>query len=297
MPSVRSNGIDIEYDEFGAPGDPPMLLVMGLAMQMIGWPDPFCEKLAAHGFRVIRFDNRDVGLSTKFPPASLPGPIRMRLLAAMGRGFSAPYTLHDMAQDAVGLLDQLDVASVHLVGASMGGMISQLLAISHPDRVRTLTSVMSSSGHPALPPPYPSVIKRMVLDRPSGEDPEAMIEYSVRFKEVIGSPDYPEHPDETRARTRRYLERNFSRHAFNHHMAAILRTGNRSRRLRDIRVPTLVVHGAADRMVPPIHGRHTARCIPGARLEIIPGMGHDLPTQLHERLAALVAEHAQPHNN
>ncbi len=292
MPGIRANGIELEYDAFGAPSHPPVLLIQGLAMQMIAWPESFCERLAAHGYRVIRFDNRDVGLSTKLPPAELPGPVRMRILGALGRRVRVPYTLRDMMTDTVGLMDALELADAHVVGASMGGMIAQLLTIHHADRVRTLTTIMSSSGHPALPPPHPAVLKRMILDRPSGDDPEEMIEYAVRFKEVIGSPAYPEHPDETRARTRRFLDRNFSRHAFRHHMAAVIASGNRSRLLRNIRTPTLVIHGGADRMVPPVHGRHLARCIPNARLEIIPGMGHDLPAQLHERLASLVAGHA-----
>lgn len=293
MPSIPANGIRLEYDEFGSAQDPVILLVMGLATQMVAWPVPFCEQLAGQGFRVIRFDNRDVGLSTKFHGASAPGPVKARLHYLLGRGFEVPYTLADMASDAVSLLDALEIDSAHVAGVSMGGMIGQRMAIDHPQRLRSLISIMSSSGHRSLPGPRASVIRQMVFSRPKRPDRDALMDYMLRLMDQIGSPGYPVAEEDRRRQIALSLDRSINPPAFKRHMAAVLHDGDRSEELRGVQAPTLVVHGLDDPLVPVECGQHVAECIPDARLEMIPGMGHDLPPGLLPELARLISEHAR----
>lgn len=293
MPSMPANGIRLEYDEFGSTEDPAILLIMGLATQMVAWPVSFCEQLAECGFRVIRFDNRDVGLSTKFHGATAPGPVKARVNYMLGRRFDVPYTLADMATDAVALLDALEVERAHVAGVSMGGMIGQRMAIDHPHRLHSLTSIMSSSGHRKLPGPRPGVIRHMIFSRPSRPDREALMDYMLALLERIGSPGYPVAEEERRKQIALSLDRSINPPAFRRHMAAVLHDGDRSDQLRGVQAPTLVVHGTDDPLVPVECGKHAAECIPDARLELIPGMGHDLPPGLFPELIRLISEHAR----
>ena len=276
----------IAHERFGDPGDPAMLLVMGLGMQMLAWDDAFCELLVAEGFQVIRFDNRDVGLSSK------TGGKRVNLTAGMlGFTGSATYTLDDMAADAVGLLDELGLERAHFVGASMGAMISQQAAAHHPDRVLSLTSIMAGSGRRALGTlPRPDVLRRLL--RAPATNREAFIDEMVEMFGRIGSPGYPGDEAVLRDRIGRSYDRSFHPEGTARQLMAILASGDRRRDLARIKAPTLVIHGAADRLVPPAAGRDVAAAVPGARLELIEGMGHDLPPQLWPRLVGLIAEHA-----
>ncbi len=295
MPVVNiKNGLEIAYDEFGDSSAPPMLLVMGLGTQMIAWPDPFCEGLAGHGFRVIRFDNRDVGLSTKFHDAESPKMLGMWLKSKLGlRIRNAPYDLYDMAFDAVGLMDELQVPSAHVVGASMGGMIAQILGARHGERVRSLTSIMSTTGNPRLPGPTSEIRKQMFFARPKNPDRETLISHSMETLRMIGSPGYPSPDDELRSKVTRSMDRAFYPPGYVRHVAAIVAAGDRSREVSEISVPTLVVHGADDPLVPVACGKDTVARIDGARFEVIAGMGHDLPTALIPELADLIGTHAR----
>ena len=293
MPSIVANGIKLEYESLGHEGAPAMLLVMGLGMQLVSWPDPFCRMLVEHGFRVVRFDNRDCGLSQKMDPLGRPHLLRTILRARLGLPAHAPYGLEDMALDAVGLLDALGIRAAHVVGASMGGMIGQLLAARHPHRVLTLTSIMSSTGARYLPEAKASV-RRQLLRRPADpRDVDCVTDHLVRMFTVIGSPAYRTPPDELRARIRRSVERSYHPAGVLRQMTAIIADGDRSARLRSISCPTLVIHGRADPLVPFACGVDTAVKIPNSRLVAIDGFGHDFPAQLFERLAGLIAHHAR----
>jgi pimeloyl-ACP methyl ester carboxylesterase len=281
-----SDEIDLCFETFGEPGDPAMLLVMGLGTQMLGWPDAFCEQLAARGRFVIRYDNRDVGRSTHFtgqrPPTVKQLLTRSRTCAA--------YSLADMAQDGIDLLDHLEMPRAHVVGVSMGGMIAQTMAARHPRRVLSLASLMSNTGHywrgmPGLRA-YP-----IFLRRPAG-DLAAAIDSVVATFRTIGSPDYPFDEDEIRDIAVRSYERGYDPAGAGRQLAAILAAGDRTRELAAITAPTLVVHGTRDVMVTPSGGRATARAIKGSRLVLIDGMGHDLPRELWGRLIDLVEENA-----
>jgi pimeloyl-ACP methyl ester carboxylesterase len=284
--TVKANGIDIVYDTFGEATAPPMLLVMGLGEQLIAWDDAFCEALAGLGFWVIRFDNRDVGLSTRFDEAGIPDILAMM----QGKPIQPPYTLRDMAADAVGLLDALDIESAHVVGVSMGGMIAQEMAIGYPDRVRTLTSIMSSTGNPKLPPPRPEAAAILVTPAPT--DREGYLEHSLQVWHVLNGPAFP--LDEERARTRagNNFDRGLSPAGTMRQLAAILGSGSRREALTAVTVPTLVIHGDADPLVPVEGGIDTAETIPGAELLIIEGMGHDLPPAVAPRVIEAIVRHA-----
>jgi pimeloyl-ACP methyl ester carboxylesterase len=280
MPQAASNGIELEYETFGASGDPPLLLVMGLGAQMISWDDEFCEAFADRGFFVIRFDNRDVGLSTKIdaPDADV---LAAATAAMAGQPVDAPYLLSDMAADAWGLLDALDIDRAHLIGASMGGMIVQSMAIARPDRVMSLTSIMSTTGDPDVGMPHPDVLH--VLMEPAPVEREAYIEHSVRNSRAIGS---PEHFEEERARRKaaRSYDRCFHPKGVTNQLLAILASGSRSAALRELRLPALVIHGDADPLVDVSGGERTAECLAGSELLILEGMGHDLPTHYWARI-------------
>jgi proline iminopeptidase len=293
MAAIQSNGITLEYESLGDPAAPAVLLIMGLGTQMIAWPDPFCARLVREGFRVVRFDNRDCGLSQKLDELGRPRISRAIVRALLGLPVRAPYGLDDMARDAVGLLDALQIPAAHVVGASMGGMIGQLLAANYPERVRSFTSIMSTTGARHLP--QPSVrVRRQLLRRPT--DPsnvDSIIEYYERLFAVIGSPGYPTPPEELRARIRRAVERSYYPPGFLRQMAAVMASGDRSLVLGRISCPTLVIHGKADPLVPYPGGVDTAYRIRDARLVLLDGFGHDFPPQLYERFGDLITAHAR----
>ncbi len=295
MPQASANGITIEYESFGSDSDPALLLIMGLGMQLVAWPEPFCGDLASRGFHVIRYDNRDTGFSTKFDDAEVPGLVPMLLKSALHLPVRVPYTLRDMADDAAGLLDALDLESAHLVGASMGGMIAQNFSVQHPARISSLTSIMSTSGHRSLPGADPLVSRHLFRSRPAGNDRETIIAFNMRTIELIGSPAYPIEGEKLRELASRGFDRCYYPAGIGRHIAAIIEDGDRRSRLQEIMAPTLVIHGREDRLVPLAGGIDTAENVPGATLEIIDGMGHNLPEELWPRLVELIAAHAQQH--
>lgn len=292
MPQVNANDISIEYESFGASSDPTLLLVMGLGMQMIAWPEQFCRELASRSYHVIRYDNRDTGFSTKFDGQTAPSVLSLIVRSALRLPVRAPYTLRDMANDAVGLLDAIDVQEAHIVGASMGGMIAQNIAASHPQRVRTLTSIMSTSGHRSLPGADPLVSRHLFRTRPTGNDRDAVIAHNMRTIELIGSPAYPVDEETRREMVSISFDRCFYPEGFTRHVAAIVQDGDRRQRLSTISAPTLVIHGREDPLVPLAGGIDTAKHIPGAELEIIDGMGHNFPVELWPQIIDLIADHA-----
>jgi len=284
--TVRVGEIDLAYETFGDPSDPAVLLVMGLATQMLGWPDALCTGLAERGHHVIRFDNRDIGLSTHLSDA--PAADVMALMA--GDTSSASYRLSDMAADAVGLLDALGIESAHVVGASMGGMIAQTVAIEHPERVRTLTSIMSTTGDPSVGAPTPAAMGALLAPPPTTRD--GAIEGTVAAYRVIGSPAYPFDEAELRERAGIAYDRGHDPAGVSRQLAAILASGDRTAKLRELAVPTLVIHGDRDVLVQPSGGEATAAAIPGAEHVVIEGMGHDLPAALVPELVDRIAAHA-----
>jgi proline iminopeptidase len=292
MPSLNANGIRIAFDTAGDPKSVPLLLVSGLGLQLTAWPDEFVEGLVELGFYVIRFDNRDSGLSTKFEHAGTPSLTLAWLKSLLHIPLKPPYRLEDMADDAIGVLSALGVARAHVVGMSMGGMVGQLMAAKYPSRVLSLTSIMSSSGRRGLPGPTPAA-RRALLRRPRGAaDIDTAIDYNVQLLQAIGSPAYPTPEKHLRRRVARALRRNCCPGGVVRQMLAVTACGDRTPQLQTIVAPTLVIHGAADPLVPLACGVATAQAIPGARLEVIEGMGHDLPAQLLERLLALIDAHA-----
>jgi pimeloyl-ACP methyl ester carboxylesterase len=268
------NGIEIAYQEIGDPAAEPLLLAMGLATQMLAWDEGFCAMLAERGFRVVRFDNRDIGHSTKIEAAGLPSRTDMLL----GRRRTAPYLLRDMAADTTGLMDFLEIDAAHLVGASMGGMIAQTIAIRSPERVRSLVSMMSSTGNRWLGVPTWKAFGTL-FGRPA-PGREAAIEHTVRTFRAIGSPGYP--MDETRFRelAGASYDRSHSRAGIARQLHAITASGDRTAALGRLRRPATVLHGGSDPLIRPAAGRATARAIRDSRLRIFEGMGHDLPREL-----------------
>ncbi|PQO99454.1 alpha/beta hydrolase [Massilia phosphatilytica] len=292
MPSLNANGIRIAFDTAGDPKSVPLLLISGLGLQLTAWPDEFVEGLVELGFYVIRFDNRDSGLSTKFEHAGTPSLTLAWLKSLLRLPLKPPYRLEDMADDAIGVLSALGVARAHVVGMSMGGMVGQLMAAKYPSRVLSLTSIMSSSGRRGLPGPTPEA-RRALLRRPRGPgDIDGAIDYNVALLQAVGSPAYPTPEKHLRRRVARALRRNCCPGGVVRQMLAVTACGDRTPQLQTIVAPTLVIHGAADPLVPLACGVDTAHAIPGARLEVIEGMGHDLPSQLLERLLALIDAHA-----
>ena len=288
MPFTTVHGVRIAYETSGDAAGAPLLLIMGLGMQLTGWPDDLVEGLEELGYYVIRFDNRDCGLSEKFDHAGTPS-VPLALVKTLVRWpLKGAYTFADMAQDAVGVLDALGIGKAHVVGASMGGMIAQVLAARHPERVLSLTSIMSSSGRRGLPGPTRAA-RAILFKRPAKPgDFDSLVTHGTRVFQVIGSPAYPTPAPVLRARVGAQIKRNVCPGGVLRQMVAIAASGDRSKLLATIGVPTLVIHGAADPLVPLACGQDTARQIPGARLEVIEGMGHDLPSQLTERLLSLI---------
>src|SRR3989441_742140 len=278
MPAARANGIEIAYETFGAPEGRPLLLIMGLAAQMILWDDHFCAALASRGHRVIRFDNRDVGLSSKLEEAGMPDAAAAMQTAFLGQRVDAPYTLRDMAADAVGLLDALGIAAAHVVGASMGGMIAQAMAIAHRARVLSLTSIMSSTGDRSLPPARPEAAALLLL--PVAADRAGNVERAVHIFRTIGSPGFPFDEARVRELAVRSYDRCFHPAGVARQLVAILASGSRRQALAAVTVPTLVIHGRDDPLVPLEAGPHTARAGPGAAPPGIDGTGHRPPRAL-----------------
>lgn len=288
--SVYVNDIELVYDTFGEDSASPLLLIMGLGAQMIAWDEGFCTQLAGKGYRVIRFDNRDVGLSTKFDEAGVPDVLTVMQAQAQGEAVQAPYTLGDMADDAVGLLDALEVESAHVVGISMGGMIAQMMTTQDPGRVRTLTSIMSTTGDPELPPPEPEALS--ILLTPAPTDRAGYIENSVQASRVLSGPGFPTDEERTRERAGQFFDRSLNPEGTARQLAAVIASGSRKEALRSVTVPTLVIHGDADPLVPVECGRDTADAIPGAELLIIEGLGHDLPPAVWPQVIDAIARHA-----
>jgi pimeloyl-ACP methyl ester carboxylesterase len=287
---VKVNGIEIVYDTFGEPAMVPILLIMGLGEQMIGWDEDFCTQLASHGYWVIRFDNRDVGLSTRLDEAGVPNILALMQAQAQGEPMQVPYLLRDMADDAAGLLDALGVESAHVVGISMGGMIAQEMVIHHPKRVRTLTSIMSSTGNPDLPPPKNEAMSILVTPFPTHR--EGYIENAIQTWRILSGPGFPIEEDRIRERAGRSFDRGLSLAGTARQLAAVLASGSRKEALRSITHKTLVIHGDADPLVPIECGKDTAESIPGAELQIIEGMGHDLPLAVIPRVIEAIVHHA-----
>jgi pimeloyl-ACP methyl ester carboxylesterase len=281
-----ANGIELCYQEMGDAEGEPLLLVMGLATQMLAWDEGFCGLLVERGFRVVRFDNRDIGRSTRITAAGVPRRVDMML----GRRGSAPYLLRDMAADTVGLMDHLGVDSAHVAGASMGGMIVQTLAIEHPDRVRSMVSIMSNTGSRWTGMPSRKAMAVLLGRPPRGR--EAAIERAVKTFGVIGSPGYPFDEERLRDVAGRSYDRGHSAAGVLRQLHAITASGDRTQALHGVRVPTTVIHGKRDVLVRPAGGRATARAIPNARLKLIDGMGHDLPRQLWPVFAEEIADTA-----
>ncbi|QLA18844.1 alpha/beta fold hydrolase [Desulfolutivibrio sulfoxidireducens] len=294
MADIHANGITIHYECFGPPGCETILLIAGLGAQMIRWSVPFCQEMAARGFRVIRFDNRDAGLSTHFGECPAPEFGALSEALAQGRQPEAPYTLHDMTEDAIGLLDALSIERAHLVGRSMGGMIAQLAASEHPLRVMSLTSIMSSTGNPSLPGSAPDVMTMLTRQAPNPFVDEAgFAAHSLAFARRIASPGYPFDETANRALILEEVTRAYDPSGFGRQIAAIAVTGDIRSRLSKITVPTLVVHGADDPLVPLAAGKDTATSIYGAEFMVIEGMGHDLPPALYEMVVDAITWNAR----
>jgi len=272
MPVARANGVELFYESFGDPSAPPLVLVMGLGAQLLGWDEQLCLRLAARGYRVVRFDNRDVGLSSR----------------CAGR---SPYALEDMADDVAGLLDALALPAAHVVGCSMGGMIAQLLAIHHPSRVRSLASIMSSTGAPGVG--WPRADALWVLMQPTPPERAAFIEHMLRVMRFIGSPAYPLDEAAARERIAKGFDRGHDGVGVARQARAVLAQRDRTDGLGRVTVPAVVIHGEADVLVQPDGGAATARCLPGARFVSVPGMGHDLPAPLWPLLVDTIDSNAR----
>ncbi len=284
---ASANGIELCYQEMGRPDGEPLLLVMGLATQMIAWREGFCGLLAERGYRVIRFDNRDIGRSTKIDSAGVPSKLDLLL----GRRDTAPYLLRDMAQDAVGLLDFLELDSAHVVGASMGGMIVQQMAIEHARRVRSMVSIMSTTGNRRSGQPTLKSMGLLLGSPPKGRD--QVIARAVQTFKVIGSPGFPFEEDMVREMAARSYDRGHSAAGVTRQLHAIVASGDRTKALHHVQLPAAVIHGTRDPLVKPSGGRATARAIPGARLMMIDGMGHDLPRDLWPTFAEAIDTNAR----
>ncbi len=293
MPNIRANNIDIYYEENGPADAPVILLVMGLGAQMIAWPDAFIHGLVSKGFRIIHYDNRDVGMSQRMEGAQAPNLVWTMFKARIGLPVSVPYTLGDMAGDGIGLLDALGIDKAHVVGASMGGMIVQLMAATHPERTLSMTSIMSSSGKPGLPGARADIQRRFMVKRAPDASREEAVAFGAELVSSFSFPD-PARPENAHAEmTAKAFDRGYYPVGTRRQLLAIIADGSRVERLKKIAVPTLVVHGGADPLVPKEGSEDIARHIPGARLEIIDEMAHDLPPSQVGRMVDLIAGHAK----
>ncbi len=292
MAKVSANGVEIEIEEAGPASGEPVLLIMGLAGQLVHWPLAFVDRLADAGKRVIRMDNRDVGLSQKFHEKRALPPIAIAALAPLLVPLRlAPYTLEDMARDSVGVLDALGVTRAHVVGVSMGGMVGQVMSAQAPQRVASLTAIMSNTNNPALPKADRAILRSLFAPQPKAKSREELIERALKKWDIIGSPDGGHDPVEFRARIARAIDRCEYPAGVRRQIAAIVASGDLRRYARKIAAPTLVIHGSKDPLAPPAGGKDIAANVPGARLEIIDGMGHDLPPKYLPRITELVLGH------
>ena len=292
MAKVRANGLMIEVDDQGPRDAPVVLLVMGLGMQLTGWPEELVELLVAQGFRVVRFDNRDAGLSEGFDHAGVPSIPLNALRHFLRLPIRSPYALKDMAADAVGVLDALGIARAHVVGASLGGMIAQHMAATYLERVASLALIMTTSGSRRLPGPT-MLARRALLSQPANREPETLISHSISVFTAIGSPSYRPAPAELRARVVATITRASRPQGSARQLLAIAADGDRTPLLARIRAPTQVIHGVVDPLVPVANGRDLVQRIPGALGDFIEGMGHDLPQALLGRIAQGIATNAQ----
>jgi pimeloyl-ACP methyl ester carboxylesterase len=283
---AKSGDLDIYYEDMGDPNDPAVLLIMGLGAQLLLWRKGFCEKLVNRGLRVIRYDNRDVGLSTKVTGRHTGAPLAPRMVRSfLGLRSRAVYTLEDVADDAAALLDHLKIETAHIVGASMGGMIAQVFAARHKARTATLAIIFSSNNQPLLPPPGPKQLLA-VLSKPKAATREAIVENSIKVTRITGSPAYPAPTEQIRNEAIESYERSYYPAGVGRHFAAILGSGSLLGYDRQIAAPTLVIHGKSDKLMRPSGGRAIARAIKGARLVLFDGMGHDLPRELWDDIVA-----------
>ncbi len=293
MPSVRANGITIAYETDGAAGGVPLVLVMGLGMPLVFWPDSFVAGLAGCGFRVVRLDNRDCGLSSRVEEGPhTPIPVAMAR-SILGLEVHAPYTLADMAKDVAGLLDALGIERAHVAGASLGGMVAQVLAARWPRRVASLVSIMSGSGNPFTNAARPRALSA-ILHRPERPgEVDSVTDYLVHVMQVIGSSRHPADPQALRAHCERAARRGYDHHGIARQMLAVLASGDRRAEIATIRAPTLVIHGTDDPLIPRLAGREVARLVPGASLLEIEHMGHDLPEPLVPRIVEAIVAHCR----
>ncbi len=290
MTKAKANNIEIEYETFGDPLDKPLLLIVGLGSQLIHWDEEFIKTLTDRGFYVIIFDNRDIGLSTRCEEAGEPDLMGAIMAVQQGEPVEAPYSLDDMADDAVGLLDALDIEKTHICGGSMGGMIAQTIAYRHPSRVLSLTSIMSTTGNPDLPQMTPEV--QQVFYTPVPPERDAVIENSIRVGKFIYGSGFPYNEEKHRALAGRVFDRCFYPAGVERHLLAIMAQGNWKEKLSAIEVPTLVIHGREDPLFPFEAGKDTAEAIPGSKLIIIDGMGHSLPPETWVQISDAIAENA-----
>lgn len=288
---AKANGIELCYEIFGAPDAEPLVLIMGLGAQMILWDDEFCRDLAGRGFRVIRFDNRDIGQSTRMSGGKPLRPIELLKLRIFKIAPEAPYKLWDMASDVVGLLDALVISKAHIVGASMGGMIAQEIAMQHPNRVLSLTSIMSSTGNPKLPQPTREA-SAVLLAPPPATKAEYIERFGTTWKVLRGG-SFPLDEAKDPERAERTYARGLNPAGVGRQLRAILASGNRKDRLGSVKAPTLVIHGTIDPLVRVEAGKDTAASIPGAKLLLVEGMGHALPIPMWPTIIGAIAEHAQ----
>ena len=283
--TARSGDLDIYYEDMGDPHDPAVLLIMGLGAQLLLWRTAFCEKLVAEGLRVIRYDNRDVGLSDRTQRRSSGQPLMTRLARSwLGLPSNATYKLEDMADDAAAVLDHLGIERAHIVGASMGGMIAQIFAARFPQRTRTLGVIFSSNNAAFLPPPGPRQLLALLKGPPPDSPRDVIIDNAVRVGNIIGSPRYRMSEEQARAEAAEAYDRSYYPQGVARHFGAVLGSGSLARYDRQITAPTVVIHGKADKLMRPSGGRAVARAIKGARLVLLDGMGHDLPEQLWDRV-------------
>ena len=288
---LSAGGVQIEVDVQGPAHGEPLLLIMGLAMQLTGWPDELVQLLVQRGFRVIRHDNRDAGLSESFDRLGTPNVMVQALRHRLRLPVRAPYRLADMAADALGVLDSLGIAHAHVCGASMGGMIAQHIAATQPQRVKSLTLIMTSSGARGLPAPHPRIV-RLLLSRPRRSDSQAVIAHVARLLSAIGSPAYPLPPQRLHQRLEESFARSYRPSGAARQLLALVADGDRSALLHRIGAPTRVIHGEADPLVPVPAAHDLVRKIAGAVADIVPGMGHDLPLPLLPRIAEGIALNA-----
>ncbi|MEL6861528.1 MAG: alpha/beta hydrolase [Pseudomonadota bacterium] len=291
MPTIKANNIDITYESFGKASDPTVLMIMGLGGQLTMWTDKLVDDLVAGGYRVITFDNRDIGLSHHHSGEKTPNIIRQILLRRIGIKIKSPYELRDMAHDTIGLMDALKLKEVHLVGISMGGMIGQHVSAIAPDRVASFTAIMTTTGNPKLPRPGRQIMQAMIRRGPQPTTRDAIIDQSVRTFGIIGTPGEDQNTNGMRDRITRSYDRSYNPAGVIRQMSAIIAAGDFRKYTRRIKAPTLVIHGNRDPLVPIEGGYEIAKLVHGARMEVIDGMGHDVPPRFLPQITKLLLDH------